>query len=148
MDTSYIEAKVDVFSKLALCHTSLQILVCGGDDPNIERDIASSPQALEFLAFDHSQDLRLRVRAHITNFIEEYRSTISKTQLSLIKGVCPREGSLFIAEEFTFQKRVRNGRAVNTDERFLMPGTVFVDQLGHQLLACARFSSDENITFI
>src|SRR5215831_14320104 len=55
-----------------------------------------------------------------------------------------REGSALIAEQLAFQKTIRDGGAVDAEKRVLLSWAVSVDELRHQLLACAALSCNEH----
>src|SRR5262249_57572151 len=54
------------------------------------------------------------------------------------------EGALLVAEELALQQALRDGGAVEGQERRLGPGAVLVDGAGDQLLAGAALAGDQH----
>jgi len=50
-----------------------------------------------------------------------------------------------MAEKLGFKQSVRNGRAVDHNERFIPEGAIVVNGLGHQFFAGAALSLNQNV---
>src|SRR5262245_14754665 len=145
MDARHIEPKVEVLPEYIVSHQALEILVRGGDEPNIERDAALAPQAADLFAVDGTEDFRLGVWVHIADLVEEDRPAFRLLQHASAGGVCASEGPALIAKQLTFEQAVRYSRTVNADERLLLPLTALMNQCRYEVFARARLAGDQHI---
>ena len=60
-------------------------------------------------------------QGNFADFIQEERSAVGGFEASFALGVGAGEGAFFMAEQFAFQKRFRDGAAVDGDERAFFP---------------------------
>src|SRR5262249_51477231 len=63
----------------------IQTFVGSGDYANIDLQRSVRSKRLESLFFEHTQNLRLNLEAHIANFIEEQRSAVGLFELSALR---------------------------------------------------------------
>jgi hypothetical protein len=76
------EAEVQILTELVAADRLLQVLVRRGDDPDIDLDRPRRPQALHLLLLQHTEDFRLRLRAHVADFVEEDRPAVRLLELA------------------------------------------------------------------
>ena len=62
---------VEVLPEIALLDLGLQILVGRGDNPHINHDVLVTPDSGEFLLLQDSENLCLRGKAHVTDFVKK-----------------------------------------------------------------------------
>ena len=87
----------------------------------------------------------MEARRDIPDFVQKQRPPAGDFELAAGFAKRVGEGALDVAEQLAFQERVGDGRAVDGDERLVLPGAVVVDGLGHKLLARAAFPLNENV---
>src|SRR5437879_7049371 len=116
MDTYDAESEIEVLAELALGHQGFQILVGGGDDPDVQGNALVAAQAVGLPGFDDPQDLGLGVQTHLPDLVEEHRPSGGQLELPLVGGVGAREGPALVPEQLAFQKTVRDGRTVDAHE--------------------------------
>src|SRR6185295_1050400 len=78
------------------------------------------------------------------DLVEEDGSAARDLEQALLLGGRPRERSLHVAEQLALEQLVREGAAVDRDERPLAAARVVVDRPRDQLLAGARFARDHD----
>src|SRR5205807_1911311 len=144
VDPGNIQSEIQIASELHRGVRRVEILVRGGEDPEIETHRALSTQPLDFLAFDHAQDLRLRKGAHVADLVKKYRASLRGLQLPLARTARAGERPALIAEQLAFQEAIGNGGAVDADKGLEASPAVLLDQLGDKFLTGASFSGDQH----
>ena len=95
------------------------------------------------MLLQHAQDLRLRVGAHVADFVEEQRAAVGLLEAADALLVGAGERALFVAEQLRFEQVLLQRRAVHLDEVARRAQRVVVDRAGDQLLAGARLAADQ-----
>ena len=70
-DGDDVEAVVEVFPEAVFRHQRLQILVGGGDHPDIYPDGFNPADALEGMVLQDPEDLHLEAGAHLRDLVQE-----------------------------------------------------------------------------
>ena len=78
----HVQPIVEVLAKTAGGDQRLQVLVGGGDDANARGDGGVSAEALELPFLKKPQELGLRCRRHVADFVEEQRAAIGLLKLA------------------------------------------------------------------
>ena len=78
-----------------------------------------SAEPLQTSFLQHPQELDLRSRGHVADFIQKDGSMIRLFESPDPPGFGPGECATFVAKELAFEQRFRNGRAVDGDKRAL-----------------------------
>src|SRR3990172_5972973 len=76
VDTHHIQSVVEILSKALLRNRSLEVLVCGGDDPDIAREWPLAAHAFELPLLEDTQDFSLKPKVHVPDLIEEKRPAL------------------------------------------------------------------------
>ena len=71
-----IQAKIKVLAEFFASDALLQIAIGSGDDPHIDSDQPIAAHALQFALLQHPKELGLNVGSHLTDFVQQYRSTV------------------------------------------------------------------------
>ena len=79
------------------------------------RLVATEP--FKGMALEDSQEFGLDFHAHLPEFIQEHRAGVSQFELADFSIRRTGEGTFFVPEEFAFQERRGEGRAVDRDKR-------------------------------
>ena len=91
----------------------------------------------------HAQNFRLRRRRHVADFIEKDRAAVALLEFAdALRGRAGERAS-FVPEQFAFEKVLRNGRAIDGEERLLAALAVMINRAGNQFLAGAAFAGDQ-----
>src|SRR5438552_15432563 len=91
-------------------------------------------------AFEHAQQLRLRLRAQIADFVEEERPAVSQLEAALAALRRAGEGAPLVSEHLRLDEIAREGRAVDRDERLVAAGAQAMDRRGDELSPGARLT--------
>ena len=75
------------------------------------------PSVPERPLLQHAQELRLRGRRHLADFVEEQRAAVRQLERALPPRDGARERALLVAEQLGFEQGVGNGGAVERHER-------------------------------
>src|SRR5688500_5126747 len=139
-----VEAKEEILAEAAVGDGALEIVIRRGEDAHVHLTGLAPTDALDLLRLDGAQQLRLRLRAEVTDLIEEPRSLMGELEASDTPVGRSREGPSFMAEHLAFDEIAGNGRGVHAHERLVLAGAARVNRGGDELLARSRFTDDEN----
>src|SRR5687768_3743089 len=138
-----VEAKEEILAEAAVGDRALEIVIGRGEDAHVHRNGLASTDALDLLRLDRAQQLRLRLRAKVTNLIEEQRSLMGELEAPDAPVGRSREGPSFMSEHLAFDEVAGNGRGVHAHERLVLASAAPVNRGCHQLLARSRLTDDE-----
>src|SRR5258706_5833653 len=116
---------------------SFQVLVGHVNNANIDSRCACAIIWLELTLLEHTQELRLKFKRHVSNFIEEQSATIRQREPADMRINCARKGSAVVAEELAFEEDGRHRRAVHLFQISVSARTPLVDCALDDLLARA-----------
>ncbi len=91
------------------------------------------------------KQLRLQVRRHLADLVEQQRAALGHLEEADLVGVGAGERPLLVAEQLALDQVLRNRRAVDLDERALDAVRVVVNRVGDQLLAGAVLALDQDV---
>src|SRR5204863_5673599 len=114
------------------------------DDANVHVDGALSSDTQELAVLEDAQQLRLRRRTHLADLVQEEAATVRQLELAELLLVRVGERALLVAEELALEQRLRDGGAVERDERLSGARAPIVDRLRDELLAGAALAGDED----
>ena len=83
-------------------------------------------------------------RRHVADLVEEEGAAVALLELADAAAVSAGEGALLVAEQLALQQVLRDGGAVEGQERSLSAGAVLVDGAGDKLLAGATLPGDQH----
>src|ERR1019366_10155625 len=139
-----VEAIIKVLAKSSLFERLAQIAVGGGEQAYVNFHSACAAEAFEFALLQHAEKLDLDCGRNIADFIEKERALVGEFKLARLARDRARECSLFVAEEFAFQKILWNCRAVDLDEWAGGAARLFVNGAGDQVFANAALSAQQH----
>ena len=117
IDRHDIQAVVEVLAERAFFERRAQVAIRGGDQAHIHFDGARAAEPLEFALLQNAQQLHLRGRRHIADFVEKKRAFVGQFEFAGLAGCRAGERAFLVAEEFALEKIFGNGGAVDFDER-------------------------------
>jgi len=138
------EPVVEVFAKLSLMRRRRQVRVAGGQHPHIHGLGSSGTNPPHDTILDRREELGLVVLSERADLVEEERAVVGgleKTRLGF-SGI--RVSALRVAKELGLHQVVRNGRAVELDERTACPRARSMEKQGQQSLARPRLALDQD----
>ena len=138
------EPVVQVLAEPPAGDLGLQILVRRGDDADVDLDRLAAADALELALLEHAQHLRLRVRVHVADLVEEQRAAIGELELAAALLGRAGERALLVAEQLALDQLGRDRRAVELHERPVLALGVLVHRARDELLAGAVLAGDQH----
>ena len=144
LDGQHIEAVEQVLAEAALGDHFLQVAMGSAEDAHIDLDLAVATDPAKAAVVEKAQQLGLQVGRHLANFIEEYRALVGQFhQPWLAPALGSGEGAGGITEQLALGEVFRQRRAVQGQERRAMASADGVAGAGHQFLAGAGFTLDQ-----
>jgi hypothetical protein len=122
----------------------LQIAVRGGDDADIDRDLAIASDAVDDLFLQNAKQFDLERGIQIADLVEKKSTAVGLLKPADPDPIGPGERPLLVAEQLALQKGLRNRGAVHRDERLVSPMPMLKNGTGDQLFAGPGFPADEN----
>ena len=92
----------------------------------------------------NAQQLGLRLHGHLADFVQQQRAVLRHLEAAGAPLGGARERALLVAEQFAFDQRFRQRRAIDGDKRSLPPRAQRVHGARHQFLAGAAFAGDQH----
>src|SRR5258708_28977511 len=99
-----IQPVVQILSEFAVADHLPQVSIARRDDTNIDPRGTDAAYSLELAFLEHSKKLGLKLQRHVSNFVEEQRSTIGQRKTAHVRTNSAGESSALVSEEFAFQK--------------------------------------------
>ena len=101
-------------------------------------------EALEAPLFEHAQQLGLRDDREVADFVEEQRAFVGQLEAAGLAVVRAGERAFFVAEDFRFEQRVRQRRAVDGLEFRGLSAAQLVNHPRDELLAGAGRTENQH----
>src|SRR3989304_5433282 len=139
----YIKPVIETLPQLSRFNERLQRSVAGGQDSDVDLDRTAGAHLLVFSLLKHAQELRLQVQGKVADLVEEERPPVGQLKTPLARSYGAGDRAFFMAEQFRFEQRFRQRRAVDLDQRTARSWAGKVDGLGNQLFSRARFAADQ-----
>ena len=138
------ETVVQVLTELAPTHHGGEIAIRRRDHARIDVAGARVAERHHLAVLEDAQELRLHRCGHLAHFVEEDRPAGRGLEEPALIAGRPRERPPAVAEELALEERLREGRAVDGDERGAGTRARRVDAPRHELLPGARVALDED----
>ena len=135
---------VEVGAEGAAGDGRLELLVGGGDQPDVDVDFAVAPHGADAALLQCAEQLHLGLVAQVADFVEEERASVGRHEGSGLVADGPREGAFDVAEELRGGQLARYRAAVDRHEGAPRALALAVNQLGDVLLARAAGAGDEH----
>src|SRR6202011_175932 len=100
-----------------------ELLIGGGEDPDIDSDGAVASNALEFLLLQNAQQLGLQLERNVADLVEQKRSLVRQFKAADFLADGAGEGALFVSEKLALDQAGRDGGAIELDENVVAPRT-------------------------
>lgn len=120
-----------------------QIDVRGRHHAHRRRQRLAAPKPLELAVLDDTQDLFLDSEAGVSDLIEEQRAAVGEFKTSEPAFRRPGEGTGLHSEQLGLDQRLRQGGAVELDDRRGPAAGQKVHARGRQLLAGSALADDQ-----
>ena len=144
VDREDAEAIEEVFAEAALVDRRIDVAMGGGDDADVDRDLAATADSLHRPFLEHAQQLHLHVGGHVADLVEEEGAALRFLELALMLRVGASEGAFLMAEKDGFEQIARDRPAIHGDERRGGATAGGVDGAGDDFLAAARRAGEQD----
>src|SRR5581483_3541342 len=104
MNTHDVEPIKKILAKLTRGYRLFERLIGRRDNSHIDLDGLIAAHPLEGAGLEHAQDLGLRCRGHVPNFVQEQRAAIALLELTDPLQGRPRKGAALTAKELAFEQ--------------------------------------------
>ena len=139
-----VEPEQQILAEGVLAHRFGQVAVRGGDDADIDRHRPGAADPVDHALLDGAQEFCLQPHFHLGDFVEQQRAAVGLFELADAARDRAGERAFLVAEQFGFQKRLRDRRAIDADERLLGAGRAGVNVARQHFLAGAGFAGDQH----
>src|SRR5258707_15580215 len=95
-----IQPIVQILSEFAVTDHLPQVSIARRDDTNIDPRGTGAAHSLELAFLEHSKKFGLKLQRHVSNFVEEQRSTIGQRKTAHVRTNGAGESSALVSEEF------------------------------------------------
>ena len=136
---------VEVLAKRALRHGRLEILVGGGDEPDVRPDGFAPTHLGELVRLDDPEELGLEARAQFTELVDEQGPGVGQREDAFAMLRRAGERALHVTEEVALHQAFGDRGAVERDQRTITPRARVVDRARDQLLAGAALAVDADV---
>src|SRR4029453_6741773 len=103
-DVNHIQTVKQVFAQLTFANSIVCILIGSRKDANVNQDFFATAKPSHAALLENSEQLGLKHRGHLSDFVEQQRSTTRQLEASLAAGDCSRESAPLMAEQFGFHE--------------------------------------------
>lgn len=138
------QAVVEVLAEVAAGDLAAYVLVCGGDDAYVHREVLVAAHAADLVLLKRAQHLGLRRERHVAYLVHEERTAVGLFELALALSYGGCEGTLLVSEKLALDKLRWYGRAVHLDEGGAGAGALLVEPARHELLSRAVLARDQD----
>ena len=139
------QAVVKIFPKLALGDQRAEIPIGGGDDAHVNRSGDGRTDALDLIILQYAQKFSLRRQRQFANLIQENHALVGELKhANLVAGSAGKRAAN-VAEEFTFEQRFHDGRAVANCKWTDAARTKLAEGASHQLFPGSRGPAYQHI---
>src|SRR5499433_21833 len=122
----------------------VEILVRRGDQPDVHRLWPRAAEPAHLALLECGQELALGGRRQQADLVEKERAAGGQLEEARLGPPGVRERSALVAEQLRLDQVLRDGRAVDVDERRLRPRTESMDEPRDQALTASRLALDQD----
>src|ERR1700687_4003282 len=141
-DGENVQAEIKVFAKMPGFYGSGKIDVGEGDETGGDMQSFGAAEPFEGAFLKDAEEFGLRRVGKRGNFIEDDGAVAAQFQAAELALFRAGEGAAFVAEEFAFDKFLREAGAIDFEKRGVTPRTKFVDHAREIILAGTAFASN------
>src|ERR1700690_1714317 len=120
------------------------VLVGGGDTPEVHVDRTRAANTGDFVLLEHSQKIALRFQADISDFIQEDRATVGDLKTTLLPILGAGECAFLMPEKLALEQTLRQCSAMQHDEWIVVSRAGGVYRSGAELLAGAALTRNQH----
>src|SRR6185436_14709505 len=123
-----------VFAKTSAFDFGLKVLVGGGHQTHVHRDLAGAAQPAESLRLQNLQQLWLKLGSQVADLVQENGSPVRDLEETLLAVFGVGKGAFFVPEQLGIEKGGVESRAIHLHEGSLGTRAEVVNHPGHPTL--------------
>ena len=131
LDRNHGQPKIKIFAKASASSFRFERFIRGGDRSDVNRNLPGITDLSNVTILEHSQKPGLQLLGHRIDFVQEEGPVIALFEKSDFIHHGAGKRSLFMAEQLRFKQVVREGAAIDRNERMMLPRTVEMERPGH-----------------
>jgi hypothetical protein len=139
-----VQPEPEVFTEGPRGDHAFQVAVGGRDDADVHGHGLAAAHAFDLVALAHVQKPDLRLGRQFADLVQEDGPAVGPLEPAAFARGRAGEGPLLVTEELAVDERVRNGSAIDLDERAVAPRRELMDGVGQNLLAHAGFAQEQH----
>jgi hypothetical protein len=120
------------------------VLIRRTDDAHVGANRVGAADALKLAVLDHAQNLLLHARRYRAELVEDQRAAVGLLEAADVRARRPCEGPGLMTEQFRFEQRLREGGAVDLDQRLLPARREIVQARGDELFTRTALADNEH----
>src|SRR5437867_9315728 len=144
-EVDHVEPVVQVFPEGACFNATLEVGVRGGDDPDVDLDLAGAAEAAKLLALDRPQQLRLTAQPHLAHLIEKQRPAVRHLKDAQLAVIGAGERTALMPEQLVLEKVIGQRCAVEGEEFLTPTKTEGMDVASNHFLADPTLATEQDI---
>ncbi len=143
VDVKNVQPVIEIAAQFALGHGLFGYFVCGSQYSNIDRRLYFAAQAAKLAVFQHAQELGLGCRGHLADLIQQERAFLGQLKAPGATLHGAGKCALLMPEDFAFDQRFRNGRAVDGYKWLVFTRAQIVNRARHHFFAGTALSRNQ-----
>ena len=140
----HAETMIEIGAIAPGAHLLDQIPIGGRDDAHVDLVLAVRTDPLQLSALQYPQQFGLHRQRQFPHLIQKQRAAVRQLKLAAPLADRARKCAAHVAEQFAFDQRFRQRRAIQTDHRLARARRSGMNGVGHQLLADPGFAADQH----
>ena len=144
-DLDDVKPEVEVVPETPGLHLLLEIPLGGAHDPHVDGEVLVSADPPERPLLDRAQQLALHARRDLAYFVQEQRPPVSGLEKPPLRLDRAGERPPHVPEQLALHQRFGYRRAVDRDERGVLPFAPGVQRGGDQLLPGSALPQDHHV---
>src|SRR6185436_14902782 len=139
-----VQTEVEILAEPLLPDHRLEIAIGRRDDARVHGDVDGAAHAPKPLHLEGAEELRLEVRAHLADLVQEERAEMGHLHEALLRLLGVGEGARLVSEELALEEILRNGATVELHEGAVPTRAPVVDLPREELLPDPRLALKEH----
>ena len=143
-DVDGVDPVIQVFPEPSFTDQGFKVHVGRADQPYVYRTGLGTPHGDYAPVLDGAQEFGLEMWRDIPDFVKEQRTSVCLLEFASMVGMCVRECSLDVAEQFAFEQCFGYCSGVNRHKGFPASGAVCMYLLSENILSGTVFSGNQD----
>ena len=143
-DRHDVQPVIKILAQPATAHRLQRVAIGRGEEADVGPARPRIADPLVAAGLHEPQQLGLKQRIHLAQFVEEQRAAIGTRRSTLLVGSGTGEGALDVAEDHAFQQVPRDRTAIQRHEGLRLARAQPMQRFCRQFLAGAGFAGDEH----